>query len=99
MGKDYHKILNVDKNASDDDIKKAYKKLALQYHPDKNSSQEAKKNFQEILEAYDQLLRKDRGRYRNSGDEASFTSRVYRAHNNNASVNVFMTAFDSQEIR
>ena len=98
MGKDYHKILNVDKNASDDDIKKAYKKMALQYHPDKNSSQEAKKNFQDILEAYNQLSRKDRGRSKRSGDQASFTSRVYRAHNNNASVNVFTTAFDHREL-
>ena len=52
MGKDYHKILGLRKDASQDDIKKAYRKMALMYHPDKNNTPEAGVLFQEIAEAY-----------------------------------------------
>lgn len=53
--KDYYAILGVDHTASHPDIKKAYRKLAVLYHPDKNSSSDAKSRFQEINEAYDVL--------------------------------------------
>jgi len=53
MAKDYYKVLGVSKNASADEIKRAYRKLALQYHPDKNSSDGEK--FKEINEAYQVL--------------------------------------------
>jgi molecular chaperone DnaJ len=59
--KDYYKILGVSKNASEDEIKKAYRKLAVKYHPDKlaNASekerQEGEDKFKEISEAYDIL--------------------------------------------
>ena len=52
MGKDYHKILGLRKDASEDEIKKAYRKMALLYHPDKNTTPEAGVRFQEIAEAY-----------------------------------------------
>ncbi len=52
--KDYYNILGVSRNASDDDIKKAYRKLAMQFHPDKNPGKEkwANEKFKEINEAY-----------------------------------------------
>lgn len=53
MTKDYYKILEVDKKASKDDIKKAFRKLAHKYHPDKGGTDEAK--FKEITEAYSVL--------------------------------------------
>ncbi|MEJ7912905.1 MAG: DnaJ C-terminal domain-containing protein [Chitinophagaceae bacterium] len=53
---DYYKILEVDKNATADDIKKAYRKMARQYHPDVNqNNKEAHKKFQEINEAHEVL--------------------------------------------
>ena len=53
---DYYKILGVDKNASDNDIKKAYRKLARKYHPDLNpNDKEANKKFQQINEANEVL--------------------------------------------
>lgn len=50
MAKDYYKILGVERNASEEDIKKAFRKLAHQYHPDKKTGDEAK--FKDINEAY-----------------------------------------------
>src|SRR3989440_10835494 len=53
--KDYYKTLGVPKNASTDDIKKAYRKLARQYHPDVNKKPDAEKKFKEINEANEVL--------------------------------------------
>jgi molecular chaperone DnaJ len=53
MHKDYYKILGLNKGASMDDVKKAYRKLAKEYHPDKNSGKEEK--FKEISEAYEAI--------------------------------------------
>lgn len=53
--KDYYQILEVDKNVSDEDIKKAYKKLARTYHPDLNKSPDAEAKFKEVNEAYQNL--------------------------------------------
>jgi curved DNA-binding protein len=54
--KDYYKLLGVDRSASESDIKRAYRKLALQYHPDKNpGDSQAEERFKEINEAYEVL--------------------------------------------
>jgi molecular chaperone DnaJ len=55
--RDYYEVLGVQKNASKDDIKKAYRKLALQYHPDKNpGDKEAEAKFKEAAEAFNVLV-------------------------------------------
>lgn len=67
MAKDYYKILEIEKNASKEEIKKAYRRLAHQYHPDKKGGDEAK--FKEVNEAY-QVLSSDekRAQYDQFGD-------------------------------
>lgn len=57
MGVDYYTTLSVPKNASDDDLKKAYRKLAMKWHPDKNpnNKKEAEAKFKQISEAYEVL--------------------------------------------
>lgn len=55
MGVDYYNILKVDRNATEDDLKKAYRKLAMKWHPDKNpnNKKEAEAKFKQISEAYE----------------------------------------------
>jgi DnaJ-class molecular chaperone len=53
--KDYYQILGLTKNASTDEIKKAYRKLALQYHPDRNKGKESEDKFKEVTKAYEVL--------------------------------------------
>lgn len=58
MGKSYYEVLQVKDNATNEEIKKAYKKLALKFHPDKNHSLEAGTKFKEIVKAYEILTDK-----------------------------------------
>ena len=69
--KSYYDILGVDKNASADEIKKAYKKVAIKYHPDRNpGDKEAEEKFKEAAEAYDVLHDPDkRARYDQFGKQ------------------------------
>src|SRR6266516_3076803 len=70
--KDYYDILGVKKNASDEELKKAYRNLAKKYHPDKNKgNKEAENKFKEISEAYAVLSDKEkRQQYDRLGREA-----------------------------
>lgn len=72
--RDYYEILGLNKNATTEEIKKAYRKLALKYHPDRNSSDSnAEKNFKEINEAYQVLSDPEkRARYDQFGSAEGF---------------------------
>lgn len=69
--KDYYEVLGVERNASKDDLKKAYRKLAMQYHPDRNpGNKEAEEKFKEAAEAYEILNNDDkRARYDRFGHD------------------------------
>src|SRR5438309_10302695 len=74
--RDYYETLGVPKNAIKEDIKNAYRKLALQYHPDRNKTQGAEEKFKEISEAYavlsDEEKRKRFDTYGHVGAEEVF---------------------------
>ena len=76
--RDYYEVLGVSRNASGEDIKKAFRKLALEYHPDRNKNHGAGELFKEINEAYqvlsdpDKRARYDRYGHRGLGKDAGF---------------------------
>src|SRR5689334_9644746 len=53
--RDYYSVLGVNRDASEDDIKKAYRKLAMKHHPDRNQEQGSEEKFKEAKEAYEIL--------------------------------------------
>lgn len=79
---DYYKILGIDKNASESDIKKAYRKLARKYHPDLNpNDKEAEKNFKNINEANEVLSHpENRKKYDKHGKDWQHADDIERAH-------------------
>ncbi|MGV8107075.1 MAG: DnaJ domain-containing protein, partial [Nitrososphaerota archaeon] len=71
--RDYYEVLNVDRNATKEEIKNKYRKLALQFHPDRNKNAGAEEKFKEISEAYavlsDDEKRRKYDRYGHVGSE------------------------------
>jgi DnaJ family protein B protein 12 len=75
----YYEILGVTKETSNDDIKKAYKKLALKFHPDKNKSTKAEEAFKKIATAYQTLTDpKKRELFDKYGSEEEYREKIYQ---------------------
>lgn len=73
MGKDYYKTLGISKGSNEEEIKKAYRRMALRFHPDKNKDANAEEKFKEIAEAYEVLSDpKKRAVYDQLGEEGEF---------------------------
>lgn len=74
MAKDYYEILGVDRGVSQDDLKKAYRKLAMKYHPDRNpGDKEAEEQFKKVSEAYEVLSNEDKRRQYDQVGHDAFT--------------------------
>jgi len=77
MAKNYYDVLGVSRQASEQDIKRAYRKLAKQYHPDVNQDPGAQDQFKAIQEAFDVLSdpekKADYDRYRNASGRSRLT--------------------------
>jgi DnaJ-class molecular chaperone len=69
---DYYQILGVSKSSTHDEIKKAYRKLALEYHPDRNKSKEAEQKFKEVTKAYEVLSNDEKRRMYDQVGHAAF---------------------------
>ena len=79
MNQDYYKVLGLNKSASKDEIKKSFRKLAMKYHPDRNSGSDAESKFKEASEAYEVLSDDNKraryDRFGHAGLDGDFGSR------------------------
>src|SRR5437867_8215890 len=95
---DFYSVLGVQRSASDDDIKKAYRKLAMTYHPDRNNgAKDAEERFKAITEAYDVLRdpqkRAAYDRYGEAGLRGSAGGAGFHHVDLSEALNIFMRDF------
>jgi len=95
MKQDYYEVLGVEKGASEDDIKKAYRKMAMQYHPDRNQGdKEAEEKFKVAAEAYEVLSDADkRARYDRFGHQGMRSNDYHQYSNANDVFSQFSDIF------
>jgi len=74
---DYYKLLNIEKNASDSEIKSAYRKQALKWHPDKNKEPGAEKKFKEINQAFEVLSNPEKRKLYDQFGHDAFTKQGF----------------------
>lgn len=92
--RDYYDVLGVNKNASEDEIKKAYRKMAMKYHPDKNQGDKAaEEKFKEAAEAYDVLGNANKKQKYDQFGHAGFSAGGGGGHGDFSSMDDIFSAF------
>ena len=76
MTQDYYKVLGISSNADKNQIKQSFRKLALLFHPDKNTEREAEHKFKEVLTAYEVLV--DEKKKANYDDKISYLNDIFK---------------------
>jgi DnaJ-class molecular chaperone len=97
MSKDYYRILGISKDATPLEIKKGYRRLALQYHPDRNQDEETTEYFKEITEAYGVLI--DPEKRRKFDRQQTYTFTRSKVFDDIFSKSEFRDVFDDLPIR
>jgi len=97
--KNYHAILGVDRQATDEEIKKQYRRLAMQYHPDRNKEPYAEEKFKEITEAYEILSSKEKQHEttNNGWSKHEFTDFSGQTSNGNPDLSELFKSFYAQQ--